>query len=383
MARSKGQGSISLRKDGVYAGRITRNGITKTFYSKDKNIVEKQLLEYSRMSNDDFQLKKVSIKFQQYLHDYIYTFKYGHIKDSSFDRLDTIYRVHILNSDLGVTSLCELNDQTVQLYINKKSASHYLSYSSVKKIYELIRTVLNYAYKKHDISIDIAGLIKMPDKHNFKPVKVIDVYPRNDIDILKNYILYPSNRKESRFLRYACAYLIMYYTGMRAGELLCLTWNDIDFDNMVIHINKTLSLVCDRDNTSDNKMHYINVINTPKTVNSIRDIPISSQCLDALKKLMISYDAFDCKCDYVVCNLKGEFIRLRSFEKKLKEICNKCNVEYRGVHALRHSFASHLIDSGIPPKVVSDLLGHSNVIFTLNRYVHTNTDSKIDAVNIL
>ena len=70
-------------------------------------------------------------------------------------------------------------------------------------------------------------------------------------------------------------------------------------------------------------------------------------------------------------------------EKKLKEVCDKAGIEYKGVHALRHTFASQLIDSGVAPKVVSDLLGHSNVAFTLNRYVHTNEDSKSEAVSRL
>lgn|GEM_PF-1652326 len=382
MARSKGQGSITLRKDGLYMGRIMRNGISKTFYNKDKKIVERQLLEFSKMSQSDFDKKNLSVKFQKYLHDYIYTYKYGHIKDTSFDRLDTIYRVHILGSSIGVLPLCELSDVNVQIFINGKCNSN-LSYSTVKKIYELVRSVLYYAYKKNDISIDIGGIIKMPSSEHFKPTKVIEIYSVEDMDKIISFISNPNNKKDRRFLRYADSFLIMYYTGLRAGELLCLKWDDVDFINRVIHINKSVSIVCDRERSGSDGMHYNNVVTSPKTVKSIRDIPISDNCYAAFLRLLDSYDYFVCKCDYVVCSCKKDFIRLRSFEKKFKQICERVGVEYKGIHAIRHTFASRLIDNNVSPKVVSDLLGHSNVVFTLNRYVHIDNDSKKEAVNYL
>ena len=382
MARSKGQGSIYLCKDGIYQGRIKKNGITRYVYNKDKKIVESELHRLSLLSMSDFEHKEVNIKFQNYVYNYLYTFKYGHIKDSSFDRIDSIYRKHIVDSSIGVITLNELNDINVQMYINSK-CSEDISYSTIKKVFELIRSILNYAYKKNDINIDIGGIIHLPSSDHFKPIKTIDIYTQEECNKLCDYILNANSKKDIRFLRYSPVKIIMLNTGLRAGELLALKWSDVDFNNRIIHINKTLSLVCDRNNPDSNNKHHKNVISKPKTVNSIRDIPLNNNCIVAFNKLMDNYELFNCVCEFVCCNLNDEFIRLRSMEIKLEKICNKINIEYKGIHALRHTFASNLIKCGVSPKVVSDLLGHANVVFTMNRYVHVNDDDLTSAVNLL
>lgn len=377
MARSKGQGSITLRPDGVWMGRITKNGITKSFYNKDKKVVESKLLEYSKMS----ELKKeVKVKFSEYVYNYIYTFKYKHIKDSSFDRLDSIYRNHICDSSIGVLPLSQLNDVVVQRYINDKVASG-CSLSSTKKIFELVRTVLFYAYKKGDIVVDYSALLKIPSAACFKDVKHIDTYTHEEVSILCNYILNAKEKKDLRFLRYAPAYVFMLNTGLRAGEVLALTWKDIDFNNSCVAVTRTVSLVKNRSSPDGNK--YISVVSSVKTAASNRTVPLNETAMRSLRILKQYYAYFDCECDYLVCNYDGDFVKLRSFEAKLEKICGKCGISFKGVHALRHTFASNLIEAGVSPKVVSELLGHTNVVFTLNRYVHTNPAQKINAVKCL
>lgn len=382
MARSKGQGSISLRKDGLYVGRITKDGHTKYFYSKNKKEVQLKLSEYARLNSKDFSIKQNNIKFQEYVNDYLYTFKYGHIKDSSFDRIERVFLCHIKNSSIGHFRLCDLTDIDIQQYLNVMYVSD-LSMSQCRKIFELIRSVLYYAYRKGDISVDYGSLLVFPSSDRFKEVKKVSVYTYDECEKMSIECLCEDSVYVPRFYRYVPVFVVMLNTGIRAGELLCLEWNDIDFENRVIHINKTLSLVRDRKDYGDGKLHYKHIVQKPKTANSIRDIPMNSKCIHALNRLKFNYSQFNCLENYVCCNVNGDFIRLRSLEKKLKEVCDKAGIEYKGVHALRHTFASQLIDSGVAPKVVSDLLGHSNVAFTLNRYVHTNEDSKSEAVSRL
>ena len=382
MSRTKGQGSISLRKDGYYVGRIMKDGVTKYFYSKNKKEVQSKLSEYARMVSSGILCKDNRIRFQDYVMSYLYTFKYGHIKDSSFDRIERVFECHVLNSSLGQTKLYYLTDVTIQQFLNEKYVSG-LSMSQCRKIFELLRSVLYYAYRKGDITVDYGSLLIFPSADRFKEVKKVDIYTKEECELLYGECLCDYSVYVTRFYRYTPAFVLMLNTGMRAGELLCLEWSDIDFENHIIHINKTLSLVRDRQDYGDNKKHYKHIVQKPKTANSIRDIPMNKKCIRALERLKFNYSQFDCMGKYVVCNVNGDFIRLRSFEKKLKEVCNKCGVKYKGVHALRHTFASQMIDCGVAPKVVSDLLGHSNVTFTLNRYVHTNDNSKFDAVKCL
>lgn len=375
MARSKGQGSIYLRSDGVYVGRITKNGIQKVYYNKSRKIVESKLLEFSKMS--EFR-RDSGIKFSDYVRDYLYTFKYKHIKDSSFDRLDSIYRNHIENSSIGNIPLIRINDVMVQQYINEKVAQG-CSLSSTKKIFELVRGILFYAYKKGDILVDYSSLLKMPVESCFKEVKHVETYTREECAKLSDFIL-TVDKCDMRFLRYAPVYIVMLNTGLRAGELLALTWNDVYLKDRCIHVTHSVSLVKNRSGTGNK---YISVINSVKTSASRRTVPLNDNAIGALLELKERYDSFDCMCDFVCCNMKNEFVKLRSFERKFEQICIRCGVRYKGIHALRHTFASNLIEKGVSPKVVSELLGHTNVVFTLNRYVHPDESQKVAAVKLL
>ena len=86
---------------------------------------------------------------------------------------------------------------------------------------------------------------------------------------------------------------------------------------------------------------------------------------------------------FLVHNLDGNNMKLRSVQQTFERICLECGIPHKGLHALRHSFATSLIDNGVAPNVVSRLLGHSSVKFTYDRYVHPDTATFIDAVNCL
>lgn len=376
MSRKNGQGSVSLRKNGKYMGRIMINGKLKTFYGDSQNEVEILMQKYSMEKFDE---QGNVITFADYVKDYIFTYKYMHIKNSSFDRIESIYRNHVENSSIGSLTLLSLNDVILQKYINECSGKG-LSYSSVKKIFELVRSVLYYAYRKHDIDTDYGSLLHMPSKNCFAPVKSVETYTLKECALLKDYILnmYSVSSSSSRTLRYGPVYLIMLHTGLRSGEMLALKWSDIDFENKFIHVENTVVQIKNRSGSVATK--NISVITKVKTDKSVRDVPLSDLCIEYFMELKNHYLDHECLCDYVCCNLEGEFIRLRSFEAKLEKICKLACVKYKGCHALRHTFATMLIDSGTPPKVVSDLLGHTNVAFTLNRYVHVNDADKIKAL---
>lgn len=85
----------------------------------------------------------------------------------------------------------------------------------------------------------------------------------------------------------------------------------------------------------------------------------------------------------MVDNGQGSFLCYGSFQQTFRRICSLLGIKSSGVHALRHTFATRLIDRGVAPKIVSQLLGHSSVVFTLNRYVHTNEDSLRESIGVL
>ena len=144
----------------------------------------------------------------------------------------------------------------------------------------------------------------------------------------------------------------LYYTGMRIGELLALTYNDLDLDNGIIRINKTVNF----------KGGKVNVT-SPKTPKSNREITIPQLLVKDLSNYIeriYGYKMTDRVFPYTKAILYKE-LKKKSEQAGLKKI---------RVHDFRHSHASLLIDMGINPLLISERLGHERVETTLNTYSH-------------
>ena len=240
MARSKGRGSVTLRKDGYYYGRVTYNGIYKEFYGKSEKEVQNCIddfvitCKYANLSSGNL------IKFSDYVMNYLYTYKFGFIKNSSFDRLESILNCQVKDTMVDIP-VYKLNDVLLQQFLNGKSRE--VSYSTLKKIYDLIRPVLKYAYRRKDIDIDYGSLLVLPKSD--KPVKRIQVYEDSDVDVLCDSIkriLSNPTKKESYLFRYAPAYILMLNTGLRACEMLALTWDNVNLEKSYIDVNSCYNI---------------------------------------------------------------------------------------------------------------------------------------------
>lgn len=156
------------------------------------------------------------------------------------------------------------------------------------------------------------------------------------------------------------------YTGLRIGELLALTWNDIDFAKGTLSVNKSCH---------DGKDGLI--IDKPKTAQSIRIIPLPQQLLPKLKALKaINHSSF------IVANA-GTPVSVRSYQRSFELLLKKLNIPHKGFHSLRHTFATRALECGMDVKTLSEILGHKNPTVTLNRYVHSLMEHKQDMMNRL
>ena len=163
--------------------------------------------------------------------------------------------------------------------------------------------------------------------------------------------------------------IICMNTGLRIGELCALKWKDIDLRNGVLKVSHTLTRVYKVD---ENDQRYTRVEeSTPKTINSIRDIPLSNSLMALLKPL--------CKVmnkDYYIMSNSTKPIEPRSLRNHFNKILDSLNIPRIKFHGLRHSFATRCIESRCDYKTVSMILGHSNINTTLNLYVHPDRDQK-------
>ena len=162
-------------------------------------------------------------------------------------------------------------------------------------------------------------------------------------------------------------------TGMRIGEVCGLKWGDIDLANETISVKRTVERIYFVDG---DERHTELVIGTPKTKNSVRDIPMSRELLKVirpLKKLMNE--------DYYIVTNEAKPTEPRTYRNYYKQLLKQLGIPDLKFHGLRHSFATRCIESQCDYKTVSVILGHSNISTTLNLYVHPNMEQKKKCIN--
>ena len=169
--------------------------------------------------------------------------------------------------------------------------------------------------------------------------------------------------------------LIVLSTGMRIGEVCALKWSDIDLIDGVININQTIQRVYV---IGENSRKTELILDSPKTKNSLRSIPISADLLKLLKAISKIANP-----DFFILTNEDKPTEPRTYRSYYKNLLQKLNIPDLNFHGLRHSFASSLIEAKVDVKTVSVLLGHSNISTTLNLYVHPSDEQKKTAINQL
>lgn len=173
----------------------------------------------------------------------------------------------------------------------------------------------------------------------------------------------------------ALGYAISLYTGMRIGEVCALQWKDIDLENKLVHVSKTMQRIYVKDFDGDSTSKVI--ITSPKSVKSIRELPVSKSLYGLLKKLSCVEQE-----NYVVTGTK-KFLEPRAYRKHYEAFLKRNRIRHVCFHELRHTFATCCIESGADCKVVSELLGHASVDLTLNLYVHPRMEDKRACVELI
>lgn len=170
---------------------------------------------------------------------------------------------------------------------------------------------------------------------------------------------------------YLFGILLCLYSGLRIGELLALTWGDIDFQSGTISVTKSCF-----DSWENGK--YVKVIDTTKTESSERVIPLPKQIIVHLKALRKQTNS-----EYVVSGKTEHGAQVRSYQRTFERLLKRLEIQHKGFHALRHTFATRSIEIGMDVKTLSEILGHRDSAITLQRYTHSLLEHKTEMMNKL
>lgn len=226
-----------------------------------------------------------------------------------------------------------------------------LAAKSVHDILVVMRSVAKYAEREYGYRNPMRN-ISMPKSES----RETEVFDKDERGRLQNYLR--SNLTQSNL-----GILLTMYSGLRIGELCALTWNDIDFENGVVRVSKALQRVPDKSGKGKTAL----IVTSPKSKASMRDIPLPAFVLDILKQNEHS--------GYILSGTNKP-VEPRTMQNRFKAVLKDCGVRNANFHLIRHTYATVCIESGFDAKTVSELLGHSNVNITLNRYVHSSMEMK-------
>ncbi|MBO5156783.1 MAG: site-specific integrase [Prevotella sp.] len=290
-------------------------------------------------------IREIAVAWKEY--------KLPYVKQSTMAAYVLILENHIIpcfgDSD-------SLHEKEVQAFVLQKLEKG-LSIKSVKDILIVLKMVMKFGVKNEWMNY-YEWDIKYPTTSASKELEVLSVAHHRAI---LNYI-------QSHFTFTGLGIYISLSTGLRIGEICALKWSDVNVADGTITVSRTIERIYI---IEGEKKHTELVINTPKTQNSCRAIPMSKELLAMIKPLKkVVNDDF-----YVLTNDEHP-TEPRTYRNYYNKLMAKLGIPKLKYHGLRHSFATRCIEAGCDYKTVSVLLGHSNISTTLNLYVHPNMEQK-------
>ncbi|WPO81416.1 tyrosine-type recombinase/integrase [Chryseobacterium sp. JJR-5R] len=281
-----------------------------------------------------------------------------YVKKSSFSAYVLLLENHLLPKFAEVNSI---EEEEVQKFVFQKLEQG-LSQKSIKDVLIVLKMVMKFGAKYKWIQYTPFDIQYPTVREN----QSIEVLTRTHQKKVMNYI------QEHFTFRNLGVYICL-CSGMRIGEICALTWEDIDTDNGIINIRKTIQRIYI---IEDGKRRTELLLDTPKTKNSIREVPMSRDLLRMLKPFKKIVNPL-----FFVLTNDSKPTEPRTYRSYYKNLMKQLEIPEIKFHGLRHSFATRCIESKCDYKTVSVLLGHSNISTTLNLYVHPNLEQKKKAID--
>lgn len=357
--------NIRKRKDGRWEGRYIKNydicGKAKyvSVYGKSYLEVKQKLIVASSGIDTKTEISKNNnLLFREVLFMWLENNRVK-LKSSTYSKYYRIIEKHLVPI-IGNTSIRNVNAQYINDILCEKSSNGRLdscgglSATYVRTMGFILKAAMVFA-QENNYCHALKGTVIMPLKTKSQ-LKVLSLAEQ---ERLENACCKNSSDKE-------LGIILSLYTGMRLGEVCGLKWEDIDYETNTLHIYHTVERIQNNYDICNACKTKLVLLDT-KTANSDRVIPIPSKLMPLLRKE---------KSGFVLKGDVYEYTDPRTLQYFFKRKLRESNLEDINFHALRHTFATRCIESGMDAKTLSEILGHSDVNITLRTYVHSSLEHK-------
>lgn len=396
MRREKGSGSWdTVVKRGItyYRYRKLYPGMKyhKEFTGRTKADVKRKVQEFENKSVHvtDSELNKMTL--EQCIEN-VLTELEPTMKTNNYATLRSTFRCYIKPYDIRDLQIGNVSPILIQQFYVELSEKY--SESTVKKVRTLFNIVFNYLVDvTRTMSSNPASKAKLPHKSKYAThKKEASFLSLNEAKLFYNTCIMKATAstpgvKTGDYIygRNALFCIIILYTGMRIGEAYALTWDDVNFEKNTISISKTK----ERIKVDDKWIWYVD---EPKKTKSIRIIPLTAKAKEAFESLKnMSPGNTANKSDYIFVTQNNIPPSQSTLTRSLHAILTRAGIDSNGfgLHDLRHSFGSMLLQNGwdkgkpVDIKVISDILGHKDISTTYNIYMHILESHKSEVIKLL
>lgn len=353
--RGQNEGSVHQRPDGRWEAKV-RLGfrpdgkpVRPSFYASTRAAAVKKMDDAIRRFRGGVPIVVDNQRVGEFLSSWLDTVAKPRLKPRTFADYSLVVEKHLAPA-LGRHKLRELAPQHVQAFIASKTET--LSPRRVVILRAVLRTALNHAMRCEYVSRNVATLVTLPRAARYRANVLDQAAARKFV-------------KAARKHRIGALFTVALAAGLRLGEALGLSWDDVDLRRGTLHVRRTLQRV-------DGEL----VFGEPKSERSVRTVQLPGVAVQVLKRHRRNQNrerkegSTWRESGLVFTSTVGTPLDDRNVRRAFKEVLAAAHLQNMRIHDLRHTCATLLLAEGVNPRVVMETLGHSQVTLTLNTYSH-------------